>query len=246
VSAFVLVAAIAPFASASPLGIGYLDVAWSVALATAAAYVGSTAKRGPLLFGALVVVVSSRSYFGVLVAIAAVVLGALSTRNLRRRAFFARGASAGLSAVSLLSSGRDLPLWWAIAAIVAGMGPIAVSGYRNAPADLRRRIRLTATAVAIFALAASGAAALGAASSAKHVDRGLVALQAGFSAARHGDVDGAAQLLGRAEAELDHAAASVGRWGALGRLVPMSSTASPRPPTRPPRRPRWPRPRTSA
>jgi hypothetical protein len=221
-SAFVLVAAAAPFAGASPLGIGYLDVLWSAALATAAAYLGSTAKRGPLLFAALVAVVSGRSFFGVLVAIAAVVLGALSTRNLRRRAFFARGASAGLTVVSLLSSGRDLPLWWTVAAVAAAAGPIAISGFRHAQDRLRRRIRWVATAVAVYGIGASGAAAVGAATSAAHVDRGLTALEAGLSAARQGDVAGAAQLLARADAELDRAASTVGQWGAAGRIVPIT------------------------
>jgi hypothetical protein len=221
-SALVLSALAAPLAGASPVGIGLLDIAWSMAIATAAAYIGSTSKRGPLLLAGLVAVVSSRSFFGVIVAIVAVVLGALSTRNLRRRAFFARAAAGGLTAVSLLSSGRELPLWWTIAAIVGAGGPILVSGYRGAPAHLRRRVWWTGTGVAIYVLGSTGLAAIGAATAAKHVDRGTVALQVGLAAARQGDVAGAAAQLGVAEAELDRAASSVQRWGAPGRLVPLT------------------------
>ncbi|HJR26892.1 MAG TPA: DUF4012 domain-containing protein, partial [Acidimicrobiales bacterium] len=221
-SALVLSAVVAPLAGASPVGVGYLDVLWSVAIATVTAYVGSTAKRGPLLFGSLIAVVSSRSLFGVSVAIVSVVLGALSTRNLRRRAFFARAAAAGLMAASLLSSGRELPLWWTVGAVVAAGGPILVSGYRNAPTHLQRRMWWVGTAVAIFVVGATGLAALGAATSARHLDRGTVALQAGLSAARLGDATGAVGQLAVAEAELGRAASSMQRWGAPGRLVPIT------------------------
>jgi hypothetical protein len=222
-TAMLLSAAVAPLAGASPVGVWSLDLAWSMGLAAGAAYLGSSAKRGPLLFAALAAVVTSRSLFAVGLAIVAVLLGALSTRNLKRRAFFARGTSAGIATVSLLASAPDLP-WWASAfAIPAVAGPIVVSGFRSAAPRVRRRLVIGGVLAAVYLVGASGLAGIGALSGAQDVDDGTVALEIGLAAARQGDVATASAQLQVARDELARAHDAVSRWGMLGRVVPVTA-----------------------
>ena len=222
-TAMLLSAAVAPLSGASPVGVWSLDLLWVMAIAAAAAYLGSTAKRGPLLVAALAAVVTSRSLFAALLAIAAVLLGALSTRNLRRRAFFARGTSGGAAAVSLLASAPDLP-WWASAVAIAGVvAPIVVSGFRNAATHVRRRLLIGGSLALLYLVGASGMAGIGALSGAGDVDDGTLALEIGLAAARQGDVATASAQLELARAELADAHDAVSRWGALGRIVPVTA-----------------------
>ncbi len=218
-----LAAGVAPLAGASPVGSGVLDLVWAMGLAATAAYLGSTAKRGPLLVAATFAAVFSRSYLGIALALAAVALGALSTKNLRRRAFFARGSSAGAAMVSLLASGRQLTWWGTLLAVAGIAGPIAVSGFRNAPVPVRHRLALITTAVAIFLIGASGLAAIGALRGASDVDRGTAALEIGLAAARAGDVATASSSLELAEASLANAHDSVALFGMFGRVVPITA-----------------------
>jgi hypothetical protein len=222
-TAMLLSAAAAPLAGASPIGTTGLDLAWSMGIAAAAAYLGSTAKRGPLLVAALLAVVTSRSLFAAFMAILAILLGTLSTRNLKRRAFFARGTSAGAAAVSLLSSAPDLP-WWASAVAIAGVvSPIVMSGFRNAAREVRRRIVVVAVLGSLYLVGASGMAAVGALSGAGSVDDGTIALEIGLAAARVGDVATASAQLEVARAELSQAHDAVTRLGLLGRVVPITA-----------------------
>lgn len=218
-----LAALAAPLAQASPVGVGPLDVLWSMAIAATAAHLGSTAKRGPLLVSATFAIAASRSFFAVFLGLGALALGALSTRNLRRRAFFARGSSAGATMVSLLASGRELP-WWGTVVAVAGVAvPIVVSGYRHAGRDVRRRWALGFTVVALYVVGASGLAAIGALSGARDVDRGSAALEVGLAAARQGDVRTANAQLAVARSFLSDAHQSIRRLGMLGRVVPLTA-----------------------
>ena len=222
-TAVALSAAVAPLAGASPVGTSGLDIAWAMGLAALASYLGSTAKRGPLLIAATVAVGASRSLFAVFLGIAGVALGALSTRNLRRRAFFARGTSAGATTVSLLASAPELRWWWTVLAVAGIVLPIVVSGFRNMERALRRRVAFLAVAASAYLVGASGLAAIGALSGAGDVDRGTTALEIGLAAARQGDVATASAQLEAARLALADAHEAVERWGFFGQIVPLTA-----------------------
>jgi hypothetical protein len=221
--AVALSAVLAPLAGAHPVGTGMLDALWSAAFAALAAYLGVRAKRGPLIVAALAAVVSVRSGPAVAFAAIAVVSAALSTRNLKRRAPFARGAAGGASALALLStSGHASSIVWVPAAAVV-VGALVASGYRGSNQRQQRALRWGTIAVVTYCAAASLLAAAGVANRARLVDSGTVQLEAGLASARRGDIPGAEEHLIRARLALAIASRDIGRWGLMAKVVPVTS-----------------------
>jgi hypothetical protein len=221
--AFLLSALAAPFAGASLIGVGLLDIVWAALLGALAAYLGSMAKRGPLLVASMVAVLASRSVTAGIFAGLAIVFAALSTRHLRRRAFFARGLAGGCLAISVLATGAAAPGWVTIVDTLAVGGTIVASGYRGSDRLVRRNLRwFTAGAIAFAAVASAGALA-GAAAGAHKIDVGTVELEAGLASARAGDPVGTATHLQQATTALHRARQYITRLGALGRVVPVTA-----------------------
>jgi hypothetical protein len=216
-------AVLAPFAGASPVGTTALDGLWSAAFAALAAWLGVRAKRGPLIAAAVAAVLGVRSGSALAFAAVAVLAAAASTRNLKRRAVFARGAAGGASALALLStSGHASPVVWVPMSAVV-VAALVASGYASSSTDERRALRWGGIAVAVYCAVASGSAIVGVAGRAHTVDAGTLELEAGLSSARRGDIAGAQEHLDRARAALATARRDIGRWGVLGRIVPVTS-----------------------
>jgi hypothetical protein len=216
-------AVVAPFAGAHPVGTTALDALWSAGLAALAAYLGIRAKRGPLIAAAVAAVLSVRSGPALAFAAVSVIAAAAATRNLRRRAVFARGATGGAAALALLStSGHASPgLWLPACAVVIGV--LVVSGFRNASTTERRVLRWGAVAVVAYCAVASVLAVVGVAHRARLIDAGTAELEAGLSSARRGDIASTDRHLDRAQVALGVASRDIGRWGALARVVPVTA-----------------------
>jgi hypothetical protein len=222
-SAVLLSALAAPLAGASLVGVGLLDIVWAALLAGFAAYLGSLAKRGPLLVASMVTVLAARSLTAGLFAALAIVFATLSTRHLRRRAFFARGLAGGALVISVLATGMAAPGWLTAIAGLAVGGVIVVSGYRTADRVLRRNLRwLLAGVIAIVSVASAGAL-VGAAAGVHDLDLGTNELELGLAAARAGDTLGTTVHLERAAVTLHHARQYVARLGILARGLPVAA-----------------------
>jgi hypothetical protein len=221
--AIALSAGVAPFVGGHPVGSPVLDWLWSAALAAAGAYLGVRSKRVPLLAAAGVAVLASRTAPALLLAALAMAMAALSTRHLRRRAVFARGLAGGASVVSILATSEHA------SALVLGFGAAAValvlwtSGYRNGREADRRWLRWGLAGVLLVSAAVSGLALVGVLAKADLVDAGTLELKTGLAAARAGDPAGASVHFARVEAALSSARRDIGRWGALGRAVPITA-----------------------
>ena len=216
-------AVVAPLVSAAPVGVTALDVVWCAALAALAAYLGSMAKRGPLIIAALVALLAARSADAGAFAIIAVAAASLSTRHLQRRAFFARGIAGGAAAISVLATGATQPASLTLVAGFAVTAAVVTSGYKTCDRHTRRRLRWGAFGALVFMLVASGLALVGALGSTRNIDAGTVQLELGLSSARQGDIAGTGVHLQLAQAELHRAQSNVERWGRLGQVVPFTA-----------------------
>jgi hypothetical protein len=216
-------AAVAPLVGGHPVGSTALDWLWSAALAALGAYLGVRSKRVPLLAAAAVAVLAARTGPALAFGALSMAMGVLSTRHLRRRAPFARGAAGGSAVVSLLATSdhASAPVVGVVVAAVALL--LWTSGYRNAREGERRWLRFGLAGAAVLAAAASGLALVGVLDKSGLVDAGTLELQAGLAAARAGDASGAAAHFARVEAALSDARRDIGRWGALGRAVPITA-----------------------
>jgi hypothetical protein len=204
----------------SPVGQPLLDRVWTAALVGLAAYLATSAKRGPLLAAALLAVVSARSGPALACAVVAVAAGSLSTRRLHRRATFVRGVcGAAALAGALFASHDHSPVVSGLLLVVVG-GSIAASGARRATPRARKVLRRTAIGFATLAVVGATAAGLGAAQSMRTVDHGASALRVGLSAARQSDAVVAEQALSLAAGDFETAHRRVDRWGILGRAIP--------------------------
>lgn len=196
------------------------DALWKALVAGLAAYVASSAKRWPLLVGAAIVAVTAQSLAGVVLALLAVLVGALSTLKVHRRAVFARGACGGLSTISVMVSGSDRPGWHTgIVALVllASVGP---SGIRHMSPRERKAVLNGLGALSALVVLASGAAGAAAAQKLRTIDRAVDELQAGLALARSGDIEPAAGHFQRASDLASSAERSISRLGWPARLVP--------------------------
>jgi hypothetical protein len=97
------------------------------------------------------------------------------------------------------------------------------SGYRNGREAERRWLRFGLAGALALCAGASGLALVGVVGKGDLVDLGTVELKAGMAAARSGDAGLAALHFGRVEAALSDARRDIGRWGVLGRAVPITA-----------------------
>jgi hypothetical protein len=222
-SAVLLSAVVAPLVGAAPIGSTARDVVWSALIGGLAAYLGSTAKRGPLIIASIIALLAARSVGAGAFAIVAVACASLSTRHLRHRAFFARGLAGGAAAISVLATGATQPAWLTGLAGFGVGAVIAVSGYRNLERRAQRWCRWAALAAFFFVTMASSMALIGVIGSTRKIDVGTAQLELGLSSARHGDAVNAALHLELATAELQGARSSIRRWGLPGEVVPLTA-----------------------
>jgi hypothetical protein len=216
-------ALIAPFTGAALVGSTVVDWCWSAALAGAAAYLAVSAKRGPLLFAALVAALSGRSWMAAGFAAVALVSAALATRHLRRRAVLGRGIAGGATVLSLLAPGGSRGTAATVLAVVLVGALIAGSGYRQAPSPAKRTMRRIAVGVAGASLVVSASAVVGVLQNAHRIDVGTAELEAGLASARQGDATAAALHLDRARVSLAQAESGIDRWGTGARVVPFAA-----------------------
>ena len=209
---------------AEPTGLGGIDHVWCAAMAGLGAFVGSYARRGPLLVTGCLAALFAPTSASLIPAAIAIVLAAAATADLARPTPFLRGSSAGASITSLLvASNHNRSVALVVAGWVLATAPVLLSGLRRTPEPIRRRITSGLLIVGTVVVLASAAAGLGAASARDDVDRGVTALRAGLAATRDGDLENAQEELLQASESLEAAAASVGRWGFVGRAVPGAS-----------------------
>jgi hypothetical protein len=194
---------------------------YAAVLGAVAAHVSTTARRPPLLVSGVAAVLLSRSPLAIVCALASVVLTALSTRHLRRRAVFARGAAGGLAVVSLLETSMQVTARLTGVGVVLVVVPILVSGLRWGGSTQRRRAVLVLAAAGAFAALASAAALATVMRDSDLVDLGTRELELGLSAARAGDADTAAEHFERAGTALAGARDGLNRWGLPARAVPI-------------------------
>ncbi|MGH9135614.1 MAG: hypothetical protein ACRD0G_01035, partial [Acidimicrobiales bacterium] len=186
--AVALSSAAAPFTGAHPTGLLVADWAWVLLLAGGAAFVGSHAKRGPLLIAASAAVAAADTGLSLACGLVAVAAAALSTRHIERQAPFTRGIGGGGAVLALLAgAGPSQPIVL-VGVWVVVLGCIAVSGLRNAPRRSRRWTLRVATVLILAVVLAGLAAGVGTLSARRLTDRGSVALSRGLAAARAGDV----------------------------------------------------------
>lgn len=221
-AAVAIAALIAPFLGASPVGVDILDWTWCAALAAAAAFLGTSSKRVPLVLAALLAVASARTGLALGFASVAVVSAGMSTRHLRRKGIFSRGVSGGATALSFLATGGQVSALHLLL-VVAVAGVLIGSGFRHASSRLQRRMAWGAGALVGCAILAGAIALVGVAESSGHLRAGSSELRLGLAAARSGDVSGAAQHLELARTNVTQARRTLSRFGAGARLFPVAA-----------------------
>lgn len=106
----------------------------------------------------------------------------------------------------------------ALAAVLI-VSPVLLTGLARAPKRVRRAAFRTTGALAVFSMAASVLAVLGALGARTSVDDGVRAAREGLAAVERADRDDAAGRFGQAAAAFDKADASIGAWWARPALA---------------------------
>ncbi|MBA2495923.1 MAG: DUF4012 domain-containing protein [Acidimicrobiia bacterium] len=223
--AAVAVAAVGGMATlAQPTGLVGLDQLWCAVLAGAGAFLGSYARRGPLLIALSGVALVAPDRLVLLPVLVGLVAAVASTSDLRRPAPFLRGLSGGGAVCALLvASSIDGSALLRVAGWLIVAVPLVASALRQVPVATRRRLLVAGGVVAGVMIGACLLAGFGALAARQQIDRGTAALDLGLVAARSGDVETARQQLRVAGTALDNAAGDIGIGGLAARAVPGAS-----------------------
>lgn len=221
-TAGVALAAVSGIATlAHPTGVLVLDQLWCAALAAAGAYLGSYARRGPLLVALAAAALFAPDRLTMVPVILGLVATVASTSDLRRPAPFLRATGGGAAVCALLvASSYDRAASTSLLAWAVVLAPLLASSLSQLPTTVRRRVLIGAGATAAALAVAGMVAGLGALSARRQVDRGVAALDRGLAAARAGDVELARSQLAVASQALDIAANDIGTWGLASWVVP--------------------------
>ena len=198
-------------AAGAPTAVPAIDVVLRASLAAAVTAASARARRQVWLMASTATVVAGvgaaydwLAFLATGATLAVLVLG-------RRSWIVGAFVGACLSQVLLrLDLGPTTGTSAVVAAAVAGL--LLVSGLRRARPSTRRRTWITAGVLAGAAVVFSGASALAAVRASGDVRNGIAAGKDGLSAARSGDVPGAAGLFDRSADAFGRAGAGLSHW----------------------------------
>ncbi len=207
--------------SVAPTGFGPADALWCAALAASTVWAGSRSRRWAWIWSAGVVAVFSVGAWGVLVAVAALILGIVGAfAKARWRPLGAVvGALVAIAVQHLPSQGfHGLP---SLVAVVA-LGPLFASAYERSSVAVKRRIRRGMVVGAILVVLAAASVGVSALLARKSLSDAVGDSRTGLSQIRAGHQTDAAVRLGQAAGEFGHASELLGAfWTWPARLIPV-------------------------